>query len=183
MSKLAKKPLILPEGVTVKAIDGVLEFSGKDGKLSLKVIPHVKVEVSDKEMKFTSENRTKQGRANLGTMASLCKNAVLGVSAGYAKVLVIDGIGYKAAVEGAGLTFNVGLTHPVKFLPPTGVKVTLEKNTIKVAGVDKFLVGEVAARIRKISPPEPYKGKGIHYQDEQVRRKAGKKVAGTGAAS
>lgn len=183
MSKLAKKPLIITEGVTVKMTDGALEFAGKEGKLALKVLPFINVEISNGQMTFKTENKTKQGRANLGTMASLCKNAVAGVSGGYSKVLEIDGIGYKANMEGANIVLNVGLTHPVKYTPPSGVKVTLEKNTIKITGVDKFLVGEVAAQIRKISPPEPYKGKGIHYQGEQIRRKAGKKVAGTGAGA
>lgn len=183
MSKLAKKPLILPEGVTVKITDGVLEFSGKEGKLTQKLLPFVKVEQTGNQLQFTGENQTKQGRANLGTMASLAKNAALGVNAGYTKVLEIEGIGYKVALEKTDLVFQVGLTHPVRFVPPAGVKVALEKNMIKISGVDKFLVGSVASRIRKISPAEPYKGKGIHYKGEQVRRKAGKKVAGAGAAA
>ncbi len=183
MSKLAKKPLIIPEGVTVKMADGMLEFSGKEGKLTLKVLPFINIEIANGQMTFKTAEQTKQGRANLGTMASLCKNAVAGVSGGYMKVLEIDGIGYKAAMEKNDIVFNVGLTHPVRFTPPGGVKVVLEKNMIKVSGVDKFLVGEVAAKIRKVSPPEPYKGKGIHYQGEVIRRKAGKKVAGAGAAA
>lgn len=182
MSKLAKKPLIIPAEVQVKQTDGLLEFTGKEGKLALKVLPFITVEIKDGQVSFKSENTMKQARANLGTMASLCKNAVEGVSTGYSKVLEIDGIGYKAAAEGSNIVFNVGLTHPVKYTPPSGVKVTLEKNLIKVTGVDKFLVGEIAAQMRKISPPEPYKGKGIHYKGEQIRRKAGKKVAGTGTA-
>ena len=96
---------------------------------------------------------------------------------------IIEGIGYKVALEKSDLVFQVGLTHPVRFVPPAGVKVVLEKNMIKISGVDKFLVGSVASQIRKISPAEPYKGKGIHYQGEVVRRKAGKKVAGAGAAA
>ncbi len=183
MSKLAKKPLIIPDGVQAKLTDGVLEFSGKEGRLAVKVLPHITAELKDNQLSFTLSQPTKQGRANWGTIASLAKNAVEGVSKGFTKVLEIEGIGYKANMEGANLVLNVGLTHPVKLTPPSGIKLTLEKNMIKVSGMDKFLVGETAAKIRKVSPPEPYKGKGIHYQGEAVRRKAGKKVAGVGAAA
>lgn len=184
MSKLAKKPLILPEGVTAKMTDGVLEFSGKEGKLTLKVLPFISAELNGNQLSFKLAQPTKQGRANLGTMASLARNAADGVAHGFAKTLEIDGIGYKANMEGANVVvLNVGLTHPVKFTVPSGVKVVLEKNMIKISGADKFLVGEVAAKIRKVSPPEPYKGKGIHYQGEVIRRKQGKKVAGVGAAA
>lgn len=183
MSKLAKKPLIIPEGVAVKITDGVLEFSGKEGKLTLPVLPFITAELKDGQLSFKLDKEVKQGRANLGTMASLAKNAALGVSQGFNKTLELDGIGYKASMEGASLVLNVGFTHPVKFTAPATVKVAVEKGLIKISGADKFLVGETAAKIRKIAPPEPYKGKGIHYLGEVIRRKAGKKVAGTGTAA
>ena len=172
------------EGVTVKLADGVLEFSGKEGKLSLPILPFISAELKDGQLSFKLEKKeVKQGKANLGTMASLAKNAALGVSQGFNKTLELEGIGYKAAMEGTGLILNVGFTHPVKFTPPATVKLAVEKGLIKISGADKFLVGETAAKIRKIAPPEPYKGKGIHYLGEVIRRKAGKKVAGTGTAA
>ncbi len=183
MSKLAKKPILVPQGVEVKLTDGVLDFSGKEGKLTLKVLPFIGVDVKDGEIRVSLAQVTKQGRANWGTMASLVKNAVQGVSDGFSKVLEMEGIGYKASMQGADLILNVGLSHPVKFTSPATIKMVLEKNMIKISGPDKFLVGETAAKIRKIAPPEPYKGKGIRYQGEVVRRKAGKKVAGAGAAA
>ena len=183
MSKLAKKPIIIPEGVEVKLNGSVLEFSGKEGKLTVPVLEFIAAELKDGQLSFGLAKETKQGRANWGTMASLAKNAVLGVSQGFSKTLEMDGIGYKASMEGGNVVLNVGFTHPVKFTPPATVKVTVEKGLIKIFGADKFLVGETAAKIRKICPPEPYKGKGIHYLGEVIRRKAGKKVAGTGTAA
>lgn len=183
MSKLARKPIAIPQGVEVKKNDGVFEFSGKEGKLNVPVLPFISAELKDNQLILKLEKDTKQGRANWGTLASLLKNAAKGVSEGYNKTLELEGIGFKAAMEGANLTLNVGFTHPVKFTPPATVKVSLEKGIIKVFGVDKALVGETAAKIRKVHPPEPYKGKGIHYKGEVVRRKAGKKVAGAGAAA
>ena len=129
------------------------------------------------------EKDTKQGKANWGTIFALIKNGIKGVSEGFAKNLELEGIGFKASIEGTNLLLNVGFTHPVKFTPPAGIKVVVEKGVIKISGVDKSLVGEVAAKIRKIYPPEPYKGKGIRYQGEVVRRKAGKKVAGAGTTA
>ncbi len=183
MSKLAKKPIIIPQGVEVKQNDGVLEFSGKEGKLTVKVLPFISAELSDSQLTFKLQQSTKQGRANWGTIASLAKNAILGVGEGFNKKLELEGIGFKASMDGSGLVLNVGFTHPVKYTPPAGVKLTIEKGVIKVSGADKSIVGETAAKIRKIYPPEPYKGKGIRYQGEVVRRKAGKKVAGTGATA
>lgn len=183
MSKLAKKPIIVTPGVEAKIVDGMFEFSGKEGKVSVKILPFISVELKDGQIVVKLDKEVKQGRANLGTMASLLKNAITGVSVGFAKVLELDGIGFKASMEGANLVLNVGFSHPVKYTTPAGVKIAVEKGTIKVNGADRALVGLVASQIRKVFPPEPYKGKGIHYQGEVIRRKAGKKVAGTGAAA
>lgn len=183
MSKLARKPIAIPQGIEVKQTDGVLEFAGKEGKLSVKVLPYTSAEIKNNQIMINSGSDIKQARANWGTMASLVKNALKGVDEGFSKVLEMEGIGFKASTEGANLILNVGFTHPVKYTPPAGIKLSVEKGLIKAAGVDKALVGEVAAQIRKIWPPEPYKGKGIRYQGEIIRRKAGKKVAGTGAAA
>lgn len=183
MSKLAKKPVEIPQGTEVKLTDGVLEFSGKEGKLTVPVLPFINVEIKDGKITFGLQSGNKQGRANLGTMAALVKNAVQGVGGGFSKMLELEGIGFKASMEGQNLVLNVGFTHPVKYTSPAGIKISVEKGVIKIAGPSKALVGEVAAQIRKIWPPEPYKGKGIRYQGEVVRRKAGKKVAGTGATA
>ncbi len=179
MSKLAKKPLIVIPGVEAKMNDGRLEFSGKEGKLSVKILPYVGVELKDGQIALKLEKEIKQGRANLGTMASLVKNAIAGVSSGFTKTLELAGIGFKASMEGTNLVLNVGFSHPVKYTPPAGVKIAVEKGIVKVSGADRALVGQAAAKIRKVFPPEPYKGKGIHYLGEIIRRKAGKKVAGS----
>ncbi|KKU85307.1 MAG: 50S ribosomal protein L6 [Parcubacteria group bacterium GW2011_GWA2_47_8b] len=183
MSKLAKKPLVIPQGVEAKINGPVLEFSGKEGKLSVPILPYVSAEITDGKLSFKTNQDVRQGRLNIGTNVSLAKNAVQGVSAGFVKVLELEGIGFKAVMDGANLVLTVGFTHPVKYNAPAGIKISIEKNAIKISGIDKALVGEAAAKIRKIRPPEPYKGKGIHYRGEVIRRKAGKKVAGTGAAA
>ncbi|TSC83318.1 MAG: large subunit ribosomal protein L6 [Parcubacteria group bacterium Gr01-1014_19] len=183
MSKLAKKPIVIPQGVEAKIADGVLEFSGKEGKVSVKIIPYVGIEIKDGQITLKLEKEIKQARANIGTLASLIKNAIAGVTGGFTKHLELEGIGFKAALEGANLVLNVGFSHPIKFTPPAGIKIVVEKSTIKVSGVDRQLVGLTASQIRKIFPPEPYKGKGIRYQGEVVRRKEGKKVAGATAAA
>lgn len=183
MSKLAKKPIAIPQGVEAKLNSGVLEFSGKEGKLVVKILPFILAELKDGQLTFKLQQATKQGRANWGTITSISKNAIKGVSEGFAKILELEGIGFKAAMEGASLVLNVGFTHPVKYPTPTGIKIVVEKGVIKVSGLDRALVGQTAAEIRKVFPPEPYKGKGIRYRGEVVRRKAGKKVAGTGAAT
>lgn len=184
MSKLAKKPIVVSQGVEAKLADGVLEFSGKEGKLSVRILPYVGVELKDGQITLKLEKEMKQGRANIGTLAALLKNAIAGVSSGFTKTLELAGIGFKASMEGANLVLNVGFSHPVKYTPPAGVKLAVEKGIVKVSGADRALVGQAAAKIRKVFPPEPYKGKGIHYQGEVIRRKAGKKVAGsTGVAA
>lgn len=187
MSKIGKKPIDIPSGVEVSLTDGQLEFKGKEGSLTLPVLPHLHAEIKKEDgasqLIFTAKSNIKQARANWGTMAALAKNAIVGVSQGFAKTLEIEGIGFKAGMEGNKLSLNVGYTHPVKFEPPAGIKIIVEKNQIKISGFNKAVVGEVAANIRKIKKPEPYKGKGIHYLGEVIRRKAGKKVAGAGTAA
>jgi large subunit ribosomal protein L6 len=179
MSKIGKKPIIIPEGVEVNLNDGVFLFKGKNGELSVKVLPFIKPELKDKTIVFGIQDNFKQAKANWGTMRSLAQNAVAGVSEGFSKSLIIEGIGCRAAMEGNSLVLSLGLSHPVKFNPAEGIKISVEKNIIKISGADKELVGRTAANIRALKKPEPYKGKGIRYENEVVRRKAGKKVAGT----
>lgn len=177
MSKIGKKPIIIPEGVEVRIDGGVLNIKGKKGELSLKILPFVKVDLNDKAITFSVEGDFKQARSNWGTMRSLANNAVIGVSDGFSKTLEIGGVGYRASLEGNNLVLNIGFTNPVKIIPSAGIVITVEKNIIKVSGIDKALVGKTAAEIRAKKKPEPYKGKGIKYQGEVIKRKEGKKAA------
>lgn len=176
MSRLAKKPIILEPGVFVVQNAGVLSFKGPKGEKAVKILPHIEVEINDKNLMVKSNKSVKQARANLGTTWSLIKNAVIGVSQQFFKVLEIEGIGFRAALEGATLVLTLGFVNPIRFNPPQGISIKVEKNRITVSGVDKEVVGQVAAQIRAFKKPEPYKGKGIHYQGEVIRRKAGKKA-------
>lgn len=179
MSKVGKKPIIIPDNVEVKISDSFLEFKGKSGTINLKILSHIKTEIKDKMIFFTPENNSKQARANWGTTRALASNAIVGLTEGFSKILKIEGIGYRANTEGETLVLDLGLSHQIKFTPPKGIKISVEKNSIKISGIDKALVGQVAAQIRAFKKPEPYKGKGIKYEGEVIRRKAGKKVAGT----
>lgn len=186
MSKVGKKPIIIPEGVTV-AFDGAeLELKKGEHAVKLAVLPFVKTEIGDvavdaegtmkNGITFTIDSNTKQAKSNWGTMRALTANAIEGVSGGFTKVLEIEGVGYRAAMEGENLVLNIGFSHPVKYAPRPGIKLSVEKNAVTVTGIDKAMVGQTAAEIRKIRKPEPYKGKGIRYRGEVVRRKQGKKV-------
>jgi len=183
MSKIAKKPIVLPEGVDAVLKDGLIELKGKNGAISLKALPHIKVEIKDKQITLTTEESHPQARANWGTLASLIKNAIAGLQGGFTKTLELEGIGFRASMEGATLVLLVGYSHPVKYTPPAGINIKLEKNKIIISGIDKAVVGQAAAQIRKVKEPEPYKGTGIHYAGEVIRRKAGKKAAGTTGAA
>jgi len=181
MSKIGRRPITIPEGVEAKIQDGVLELKGKIGVLKVRLLDGVTAKVENNSIKFASSDDSKQGRANWGTTAALARNAVLGVKDGFTKTLEVEGVGFRASMEGDNLVLNVGFTHPVKYAPLAGIKISLEKGAIKIFGIDKAMVGQAAAEIRKIRKPEPYKGKGIRYQGEIIRRKVGKKVAGAGA--
>lgn len=185
MSRIGKKPISIPKGVEVKLDKDFLFIKGPKGELSLKRHPCVQINVEDNTIKVSVENPDiKENRALWGLYGSLIKNMIYGVTMGFIKKLEINGVGYKAQVSGEKLILNVGFSHPVEFEVPEGITVAVDKNIISVSGIDKQLVGEIAARIRAIKPPEPYKGKGIKYVDEVIRRKAGKaaKAGATGAA-
>ncbi len=181
MSKIGKKQLTVPEGVTVAIENGTVVVKGKNGTLTAPILKHVTPKVENNIVSFSVESTEKQARANWGTMSALVANALVGVQGGFEKKLEIQGIGFKAAMEGANLSLSVGFTHPVKFVTPKGVKIAVEKSQIIITGADKYQVGQTAAQIRKVRKPEPYQGKGIRYLGEQVRRKEGKKVAGATA--
>jgi len=181
MSKIGKKQLTIPEGVTISNANGTLTVKGKNGTLTVPVLEYVTPKIEGQIVSFEVASDIKQARANWGTLSALVSNALVGVTEGYTKRLDVQGIGFKATMEGANISLNLGFSHPIKFTTPEGIKITLEKSQIIVAGADKYMVGQTAAEIRKLRKPEPYQGKGIRYVGEQVRRKEGKKVAGSTA--
>ncbi|HQA95807.1 MAG TPA: 50S ribosomal protein L6 [Candidatus Colwellbacteria bacterium] len=181
MSKIGKQPVKMIEGVKASMGDGVLKLSGPNADLEVKMLPGVAAEIKEDEIVFTATDRSDKTRANWGTMRALTANAVSGAAKDFSKALKIEGIGFKASVDGENLVLNLGFSHPIVLALPKGIKASVDKNIITVAGADKFLVGETAAKIRSFKKPEPYLGKGVMYVDEVVRRKAGKKVAGTTA--
>lgn len=175
MSKIGRKPITVPSGVTVELQDNILVIRGSKGELRQEMPLYTTFEITDGELVVSRQNDSRQARANHGLVRSLINNMVEGVSNGYTKRLELVGTGYRVAMKGAGLTLTVGFSHPVNIDPVPGITFGVEGNTtVIVQGIDKHLVGQVAANIRKVRPPEPYKGKGIRYQDEQVRRKQGK---------
>jgi large subunit ribosomal protein L6 len=182
MSKLAKKPILIPEGIGALIKDGNLEFKSQQRESRLKILDFINIEIKDRQIAVKPSANHKQAKANLGTMAALIKNALAGFQKDFTKTLELVGIGFRASLEKNHLILSVGFTHPVKYAPPAEIKISLDKNKIIVSGADKKLVGQTAADIRKIKPPEPYKGAGIRYADEIVRHKAGKKAVAAGAA-
>lgn len=180
MSRLAKKPVIVPAGVTLTQGDEQFSFKGPKGELIVPLLPLIKISVSGNEITVAASNTTKQSRSNVGTMWSLFRNAAEGVDKGYIKSLEIQGVGYRAMLDGKTLVLNLGFVNPVKFVPDAGVNVEVEKNIIRISGASKEKVGAAAAKIRSFKKPEPYKGKGIRYVGEVVTLKAGKKAASGG---
>lgn len=179
MSRIGKQPIKIPEEVEVKLEGNLVVVKGPKGELKIEIKPEVKVDIDNKEVTLNPTNDTKQARSLWGTHRSLIANAVLGVTKGFEKKLEIEGVGYRANLEGKDLVLNLGYSHPIKITPPEGIVFSVEKNIITVSGIDKQLVGQIAAEIRSKRKPEPYKGKGIRYQGEVIRRKAGKKAVGT----
>ena len=183
MSRIGKKKITIPSGVTAGVEKNQVFVKGPKGELRLNLHPRVTVVFEQNEISTSVANENnKQDRSLWGTFSSLVLNMVKGVTEGFKKQLEINGVGYKATMKGVNLMLEVGFSHPVEIKPVTGVKFSVEKNIITVEGADKQLVGEMAAQIRKVKKPEPYKGKGIKYTDEVVRRKAGK-TAAKGAAA
>ena len=173
MSRVGKLPVAIPKGVTVSVAGGRVAVKGPKGDLSTHVLVGTTVSVDATEVKVTAERITRNPA--FGTMRANINNMVLGVTQGFAKTLEIVGTGYRAAMEGKTLVLQVGYSHPVRFTPPEGVSIKVENPTrMVVSGADKIAVGQAAANIRDIRPPEPYKGKGIKYEGEYIRRKAGK---------
>lgn len=187
MSKIGKQPIVIPNGVTVTVTDGAVEVKGAKATLSVPVLPGTAVKVEGSEATVSQVGTGKQSRANWGTLRALIANAVKGQAKEFEKKLILEGVGFRVTKEGEGLTMNLGFSHPVKYAARPGIvfEVDAKANSLIVKGVDKALVGQVAAEIRAMKKPEPYKGKGFRYADEVIQRKAGKKAAtatGGGAA-
>lgn len=180
MSRLGKKSIICPPGVTVKWDDNILSVKGPKGEMRQKMGAAIQISQEGDNLKVAvSQPEIKKNRALWGTYARLLQSMIKGVTAGYEKKLVLEGVGYKANVSGQKVFLSLGFSHPIEFSLPQGITAQVDKNTISISGFDKQLVGEVAARIRALKKPEPYHGKGIKYVDEVIRRKAGKTVKGT----
>ena len=179
MSRVGKKPILIAENVEVKIEGQKVIIKGPKGELSREIRPEIKVEVKGNQIFVLPKEETKKTKAFWGLTRTLLANMIKGVTEGYEKKLEIEGLGFKALVEGEDLKLLVGFTHPVKIKASQDIKFSVEKNVITVAGIDKEKVGLLAAKIRNVKPPEPYKGKGIRYQGEIVRRKVGKKVVTT----
>jgi large subunit ribosomal protein L6 len=178
MSRIGKKPVKIPSGVKVTKSGQSVTATGPKGSLSLTVDPLIKFEVNADEVQFTRDSDLKTHKALHGLYAVLLKNMITGVSVGFSKKLELVGIGFRAEFKSNKLFMSLGFSHPIIFNTPEGIKVDLASDTsMIISGIDKQLVGQVAAKIRSFKPPEPYKGKGIKYEGEYIRRKAGKAAA------
>ena len=183
MSRIGKKSIPVPAEVEIKIKNHLISVRGPKGELSQALPLFLKVEEKNNELKLSVKNpQAKHERALWGTFARLIANMIIGVTKGFEKKLEMVGVGYRAQVSGHKLIFNIGFSHPIEFLIPENIEAKVEKTVVIINGIDKQLVGEVAAQIRRLRKPEPYKGRGIRYAGEIIRRKAGKKVATTTGA-
>ena len=177
MSRIGKQPITIPNGVTVNFSNNTVNVKGPKGELSTKINPRITVEISDNTLTVTRKSDNKTDKSLHGLSRTLVSNMIEGVTKGYEKRLEIIGVGFKSAVSGAKLTLNLGFSHPIEVQAPKGINIAIDqekKNILIISGFDKQLVGEVAANIRGLKKPEPYKGKGVKFVGEHVARKAGK---------
>ncbi|PCI89900.1 50S ribosomal protein L6 [Candidatus Kaiserbacteria bacterium] len=177
MSRIGKQPIIIPAGVEVSVTDGVISVKGKGGELTKKIHKIIGITVEGDNVVVVPLDESREGQALWGTFASHVRNMIAGVTEGFAKKLSVEGVGYKVALDGAKIVLNVGFSHQVEVAIPEGLEVVVEKNEISIKGANKETVGQFAANVRAVKKPEPYKGKGIRYSDEVVRRKEGKRAA------
>lgn len=180
MSRIGKLPVEIPEGVDVKVEAGTVVVKGQKGVLEKKLPREIGVEISGNTINVIAKSKSKNSRMLHGTYRVLISNMMIGVTQGWIKELELVGTGYRSELTGDKLVLTVGFSHPVEIAKPEGITFKVEKTAITIEGIDKELVGQVAANIRDIRPPEPYKGKGIRYKDEVVRRKAGKAAKAQG---
>jgi large subunit ribosomal protein L6 len=175
MSRIGRKPVAVPKGVAIELQGSTMAVKGPKGELRRTFHPEMQLALADNQVSVVRPSEDKRHKALHGLTRTLVQNMMDGVAKGYVKTLEIQGVGYKAEAKPYGVNLIVGFSHPVKYEAPKGIKISVENNTlVKVEGADKEVVGQVAAELRSVRPPEPYKGKGIRYQGEQVRRKAGK---------
>jgi large subunit ribosomal protein L6 len=178
MSRIGKQPVLIPGGVTVEVSGQTVSVKGTKGECSYTAPDCIAVAVEDSNVVVSRTDESKHGKAMFGTVRSLVDNMIVGVSKGYRKELTIEGVGYKAQMKGQDIVLSLGFSHDITYSIPDGIAVDVKGGTsVSVEGIDKQLVGQVAARIRDYAPAEPYKGKGVRYVDEQIRRKEGKAVA------
>ena len=181
MSRIGKKPVAIPSGVTVEVNGNKVSVKGPKGELSYEHLPEVTVKLEDDTVVVTRKDDTDESMARHGLTRQLINNMIIGVSEGYEKKLEIIGVGYKAQAKGKSVTLNLGHSHPIEYPAPEGIEITQDeqnKNILIIRGINKEVVGQVAADIRSFRPPEPYKGKGVKYVDEIIIRKQGKAAAG-----
>ncbi|MDY4032767.1 MAG: 50S ribosomal protein L6 [Pyramidobacter sp.] len=175
MSRLGRKPVTVPQGASVEVKEDRVVVKGKNGQLSMPLVENISVEVKDGAVHVARANEEKSTKAAHGMVRAMINNMVIGVTEGYTKTLEIEGVGYRAAMKGKNLGLSLGFSHPLEVVPPEGITFAVEGATkIFVKGIDKQVVGQIAAIIRGYRAPEPYKGKGIHYLGEHILRKAGK---------
>ena len=179
MSRIGKMPVQIPKGVEIKIDDRVIHVKGPKGSLTVELLPGIEVAVEDGEVNLSRKDEERQTRSFHGLNRALLANATTGVSEGWSKELEIGGIGYRAESKGRSVVVNLGHSHPIDYAAPEGIDIEVDSkaNRIKVNGIDRQKVGQVAAEIRDLRPPEPYKGKGVRYADERIRTKAGKQGA------
>lgn len=174
MSKIGKIPVDIPHNVNVEIKGNVISVIGPKGTLTFEFHPKIELKVIDKKIVIERKSDEKFLKALHGTTRQIIKNMIIGVTEGYRKVLIVEGMGYKVNMEGDKLVLNVGYSHPVYYIPPKDIKLSVQGNKIIVEGIDKQKVGQIAAEIRRIKEPDVYKGKGIRYEDEKLRLKPGK---------
>lgn len=177
MSRIGKKPISIPEKTEVNVAGGVVTVKGPQGTISRPFKNNIEIVVNGKEVNLTPKSESLENKALWGTYGSHIKNMIDGVNTPFVKKLILEGIGYKSEVKGTTLVLALGFSHPVNVPVPEGLKVTAEKNLITITGINKELVGEFAASVRALKKPEPYKGKGMRYEGEVIKRKQGKKTA------
>ncbi|MBE2220326.1 MAG: 50S ribosomal protein L6 [Anaerolineae bacterium] len=176
MSRIGKAPIQVPGPVKVNIMGDMVQVEGPKGKLNQAIHPEMTIELEDGVLTVKRPSDSRSHRSLHGLTRALLNNMVVGVSDGFSRILIIEGVGYRAEMNGSTLVLNVGYSHPVEFVPPQDIKYDVEDRGKKIiiSGIDKQVIGELAAQIRKQRPPEPYKGKGVRYENEHVRRKAGK---------
>ncbi len=174
MSRVGKKPIEIPNKIKITYTDGILSVQGEKGTLTRTIHPDVNLNIEANALTVSIGTLDKKTKSLWGMTRAVISNMVTGVSKGYERALEINGIGYRAELKGNNIEFNLGYSHPINFPLPAGISASIEKNVIKLSGIDKELLGFTASTMRRLRPPEPYKGKGVKYAEEHIQRKAGK---------